>query len=51
MESDSELYWFEEPPWWKKTLKWFGWLALSLIVAAGFGRHEVILGAVGFVAT
>jgi len=51
MGSDSEDEWNEEPPWWKKTLKWLGWLALSSIVAAGFGRHEVILGAVGFIAT
>lgn len=51
MGPDSEDEWNEEPPWWKKTLKWLGWLALSSIVAAGFGRHEVILGAVGFIAT
>jgi len=51
MGSESEDYWNEEPPWWKKTLKWLGWLALSLIVAAGFGRYDFIPGVAGFIAT
>lgn len=36
MKYGSELDWLEEQPFWKKTIQWFGWLLLSLIVAAGF---------------
>jgi hypothetical protein len=51
MKHESELDWLEEPPWWKKTLKWMAWLALACVVAAGFGRHEFVAGVVGFVVT
>jgi hypothetical protein len=36
MKHGSELDWLEEQPFWKKTIQWFGWLVLSLTVAAGF---------------
>jgi hypothetical protein len=38
MKHGSELDWLEEQPWWKKTLKWLGWLTLSIVAAAGLSN-------------
>jgi hypothetical protein len=49
MNHGGELGWLEEPPWWKKTLKWLGWLALSIVAAAGLSNIDEVAGFFGFV--
>jgi hypothetical protein len=46
MSHGGELGWLDEPPWWKKTLKWLGWLALSIVTAVGLSNFGPI-GAFG----
>ena len=48
MQHADAYDWLEETPWWKKTIRWFGWCALSVVVAAGYADAPVF-ALVGFV--